>query len=239
MHTETYWTASPPDALIAENEVHIWSAGLEWPAAQQEVFAAILSADEVERSRRYYFEKDRQQYSTARGILRILLGAYLGVAPQSLTFGYTPYGKPFLAAYPDGIQFNLSHSGGLALFAFSRLGQIGIDVEHTQRDIDMDEIAQRFFSLNERRMLDSAPESARRTLFFQLWTRKEAVLKAAGMEGTFPLDTLDVSTAESPAILPGTGEAWHIQDILPAPGFRAAIATGEVCIPVCRYLSGL
>src|SRR6266699_935579 len=134
---------SPPDQLsLTAKDVHIWRASLELPAAIVQTLRRLLSADEQDRADRFYFEKDRRHFTVARGFLRKLLGRYLAIAPAELRFTYAEHGKPQLASglksdFKPGLEselarqlrFNLAHSGGLALYAFTSIGQIGIDLE--------------------------------------------------------------------------------------------------------------
>src|SRR5438105_4251124 len=69
----------------------------------------------------------RDRFIAGRGLLRALLGRYLRLDSASLRFRYGPHGKPALEG--DAIRFNLSHSHGLSLFAFTRAAEIGIDLE--------------------------------------------------------------------------------------------------------------
>src|SRR5208282_2181592 len=119
--------------------------------------------------------------------LRVLLGHYLGVAPGGIEFSYGPKGKPRLAA-PVDVRFNISHSGGLALFAFTLDCEIGVDVEHIRPLRDMQEIASRFFCAEEATELMSLPAHGREQAFYLCWTRKEAYLKAVGEGLSEPID---------------------------------------------------
>ena len=99
--------------------------------AQNRVNAARPYADELTRANRFHFTKDRNHFVVARGLLRNLLAAYLGVNCAELRFSYGAQGKPFLLL--DGqaqINFNISHSDGRAAFAFTRGRDLGVDLSH-------------------------------------------------------------------------------------------------------------
>jgi phosphopantetheine--protein transferase-like protein len=99
--------------------------------------------------------------------------------------------------YADsGVTFNLSHAGGVALLAFSRSRELGVDVERVRRDLDVDSIARRYFSLHEQRDLATFNSEERYETFFRCWTRKEAYIKAKGEGLSLPLDQFDVSLAK-------------------------------------------
>src|SRR5579864_5910598 len=122
----------PPTALsLNTDEVHIWRSTLDFGPALISRFSGTLSQDESDRAGRYVFDKDRNHFIAARAILRELLGAYLVVLPESLQFEYGARRKPALRAgqHTTDLRFNISHSNGLAVFAFARGRELGIDVE--------------------------------------------------------------------------------------------------------------
>jgi 4'-phosphopantetheinyl transferase len=247
MVNELKWHRAIPGKWTSSNEVHVWQVLLDVTAAQRERLLGVLSADEVERSVRLRFEKDQQRFITARGMLRQILGCYLGKNPHEIRFEYTAFGKPVLATNfgSDSLCFNLSHSDAFALFAFARGRNIGIDIERISDDVAVDHIARRFFSPGEISSLERTHENNRNELFFQYWTRKEAFLKATGEGISFPMEQLDVSLMRgrglSPVALPGDTierSRWYVQDLFPGPGYSAAIAVeGRDCDLLCRNYS--
>jgi 4'-phosphopantetheinyl transferase len=178
-------------------------------------------------------DEHRKHFINRRGILRTILGYYLGVEPSRLQFCYGKNEKSVLAdMFGNGyVHFNLSHSKGLALYAFSRHHEIGVDFEHIRDIPEMEQIARRFFSAGENAVFHALPKSKKKEVFFSFWTRKEAVLKATGDGLSRPLDRFDVSLAPGePARLlridggSKTIPQWLVQDLKPAPGFAAAFA---------------
>src|SRR5687768_8585136 len=102
------WLASPTSPTIENDEVHVWKVDLS--ATVPDV--RLLSRDEHERAARFHFEKDRQHFKASRSALRIILGRYLNLPPESLEFAQTEYGKPFLTNLEAaGVLFNLSNQG--------------------------------------------------------------------------------------------------------------------------------
>ncbi|HXM35921.1 MAG TPA: 4'-phosphopantetheinyl transferase superfamily protein, partial [Pyrinomonadaceae bacterium] len=193
------WPSPPGRLSLPTTEVHVWRAALEQPAPIAESLRQLLSPDEQTRAARFHFEKDRRHFVIARGVLRSLLGRYLGIAPDSLRFAYNDHGKPQLAAeVPQQLtqlKFNLAHSGGLAVYAFTGLGEIGVDLEQINPEFTGDDIARRFFSAAEVACLDQLPADARGLAFFNCWTRKEAFIKAKGIGLSLALDQFDVTLA--------------------------------------------
>lgn len=234
MHTDTLqWRPAIPGKLISSNEVHVWRVSLDLARVEIGSLLGILSADELERAGRFHFERDQKRFIVAHGILRQILGKYLGKNPHELRFEYTSHGKPELATEPgyDTLSFNLSHSGAFALYAVTRGRKIGIDIEQVRDDVTIGEIARRFFSQSEISSLERIPKEKRTEVFFQYWTRKEAFIKATGEGVSFPMEQCDVSLLNgnvlSPIILLNDNRessGWYVQDLFPCAGYAAAIA---------------
>ena len=211
-------------------ETHVWRRRIDCPRTQIESLRELLTPDEEARARRFHYDKDRNEFIVSRGTLRTLIGSYLSIAPKELSFRYSEYGQPKLEG-DRSIEFNVSHSGGMLLLAFSLNRRIGVDVETIRRDFSTLEIAERFFSECERRSLRELPEELRHPAFFRCWTRKEAFIKALGEGLSHPLDQFDVSLAAGahPILLatrPDSNEAsrWAMCDVAVPDGFAAALA---------------
>src|SRR5436305_2580468 len=115
MHTETNPIPErhPQRDLIQGAEVHVWRTSLRQEPEVLRALSLTLTAEELERAGRFHFRKDRESFVVARGVLRDILGRYLGVQPGRIRFSYGVYGKPALAAETCGglpLRFNLSHS---------------------------------------------------------------------------------------------------------------------------------
>jgi 4'-phosphopantetheinyl transferase len=221
--------AHPP---LANGEVHLWRASLVQTPDALGQFHSTLAPDESAKAARYRFRRDRDRYVAARGLLRRLLGLYLARPPESLQFTYGAYGKPSLAAGAHAaadVRFNLSHSHELALYAFTRGREVGVDIERVRAEFACEDIAARFFSAREVSMLRTLPAHARAHAFFNCWTRKEAYIKARGEGLSHPLDEFDVSLIPGePAALLGTrGDEselarWSLHALDVGTGYAAA-----------------
>lgn len=169
---------------LGAREVDVWQASLDdKPAPAVQAMEAILSDEEHERARRFFFARERVRFVVGRGILRVLLARYTGGSPQALTFTHGTNGKPALTAGEGGrapLFFNVTHSDGLALYAFTRAGEVGIDVERIRELPDWEQVAASAFSPRELERLRATPPERRRDEFFNAWARQEAVLKALG-----------------------------------------------------------
>jgi len=190
--TRTFRPSRFPGLSLDATEVHLWQAVLDdRPAA---IFESFLAPDELARANRFHFEKDRNHFVVARGLLRNLLAAYLGIDSSKLHFSYAAKGKPFLSSESHAqISFNVSHSHGRAAFVFSRGREVGVDLEYVKDDFEAELIANRFFSQAEVLALRTVPAELRKQAFFNCWTRKEAYIKALGEGLSMPLDQFDVS----------------------------------------------
>jgi 4'-phosphopantetheinyl transferase len=201
------------------------------PAAVSEL-TQCLSDGERLRASRFVSERDRRRFAVGRARLRHLLASRLGVQPDAVDFVLGPRGKPALSPrFADSdLRFNVSHSEDVAVYAFSRGREIGVDVEAVRGLRDADDIVARFFSRRENETYRALDLRDKVPGFFNCWTRKEAFVKALGDGLHCPLDRFDVSLApgEPARILrvdntPGDECAWCMDDFSPAPGFVAAV----------------
>ena len=230
------WKPGPKRPRVCEHDVHVWRSSLDLSGAERSELAQSLSRQEQERAERFATDKLRHRYVVGRGILRSLLGSYLGRPPGDLRIRYGEHEKPYLSGDTDEaiLQFNVSHSGDLALFAFSREREIGVDLERIRSDLGQTEIASRFFSASESARLLDLPQEQQSDYFFALWTCKEAFVKARGGGISFGLARFDVQLepgADS-AVIVSNEEAkgfapWFAYRFDPGPGYAGALAVGE------------
>ncbi len=214
-----------PRPLLSD-EAHVWSAPLN-----RNCDAALLIECERERASRFKMERIRNQFIAARAQLRIVLGRYLGSAPADVPITYEPSGKPILKANgAASLHFNVSHSETLAVFAVTRRGRIGVDIECHKSIPNAELLVERFFSQHDCDRFKQLPEHERLNAFFRAWTRKEAVLKAIGL-GVQRLDQCDVTfrTGEPEAVLrvgadTNAAAKWFLRSWQPETGYDGAVA---------------
>ncbi len=212
---------------LGADEVHVWQAKLDDHEASG--LRVLLAADEIARADRFHFAKDRDHFIVARALLRKLLAAYLGADAAELRFAYAEKGKPSLDGPPGAVNFNLAHSGGRALYAFTRARELGVDLEFIREDLESEKIAGRFFSAAEVATLERVPLELRKQAFFECWTRKEAYIKARGDGLSLPLDEFDVSFPGEPAALlrnhkePEEAARWTMRSLRAPSGYVAAL----------------
>ena len=227
------WLVPPSRLKLATNDVHVWSVRLDQIDDRVQELQQFLSDDERRRAGRFHFDRDRRRYIVRRGMLRLIIGSYIDMAPSRLQFFSGHRGKPYLKTSSGNLplQFNLAHSQEIALCAFTRRREIGIDVEYVRDIPDAEQIALTTFSSLENEILKSLPAYQRQEAFFNCWVRKEAYIKAIG-DGLYQaLDRFDVSLAPGePARLvsvEGNAEhtsAWCMKSLTPAEGYVAALA---------------
>lgn len=227
---------SAPSFQLSHDEIHIWSASLEQSAQDVTGLFSSLSQDEKERSKRFYFARDQNRYITGRGMLRALLGNYLGIKPDQIEFSYGAYGKPALGTTFHGknLQFNLSHSNDKVIYIFNWDQPIGIDIEHARPMKDMDDFALQCFTPNECNFIHALSKDKKQESFFKLWTCKEAFLKANGSGLTVPINQVEVSLAtDGSASVTSIGDdreqagSWHLELFTPIKDYQAALAIEE------------
>jgi 4'-phosphopantetheinyl transferase len=225
---------APPgtDALFTYDAIEIIVTRLDVGPEALLTSAAMLSEAERQRANRFAFDRDRRRFTVARSRLRQLLGARLDMRPDSVELMYGKHGKPALARRfaASGLRFNVAHSDDVAVYAFSRGREVGIDVETVRVLPDADDVAASFFSRRENEVYRSLAPRDKPLGFFNCWTRKEAFIKALGDGLYHPLDRFDVSLApgEPARILrvehvPGELCGWTLHSFLPGPGLIAAV----------------
>lgn len=173
------WVASPDRA---ESD-----RGLRW--------LSLLDASELERYKRYRLARSKAEHLTAHALLRQALAATSGTSPTDFRFEPGSHGKPEIVAppLPRRLEFNISHTRGLVACALAWERPLGIDVEHVDRKVDFVPLARRYFAAPEIAELEAREGEAKRRRFFELWTIKEAYLKARGAGLSLPLSSACIS----------------------------------------------
>ncbi|OAT83639.1 hypothetical protein A6M21_08065 [Desulfotomaculum copahuensis] len=223
-----------PVGPVRDNDsVHVWPFRLDRPALFVDKLKHFLSPDELARAGRIYFERDRRRFIVSRGLLRVLLGRYLDTAPDRLRFGYGACRKPALAEMPGGcaLHFNLSRTRGMVVYAVTRRGEIGVDLEYVRPVSGAARIAGRYFAGAEKKRMQMLPEDKRKEAFFRLWTCLEAYLKATGaglscLPGRFGISRAPGEAARPLVYIDGKATeaaGWFLYEFSPATGYIAAV----------------
>ena len=222
-----------PRGLPAPEGIELWL--VEGPATESEraVLYDLLTEDERARASGFKVECARSSFIVSRGFLRSILGVALTCAPEDIRFGEGEHGKPFLtgAHAQSGIEFNVSHSGDVFIYAVSRGRAVGVDVERKKEGMAVETIARRYFAPEEaHRLLEHAPPEDRLPSFYRCWTRKEAYLKARGTGLTTGLHAFQVTFLPGvpPAMLHTEIEGedptdWRVFEVPVPDGYVAAL----------------
>jgi 4'-phosphopantetheinyl transferase len=205
------WAKGPAAPALLPSEVHLWHAPLSNDSLVAEC-TTVLSAMERDRAARFAFERDRREYTISHGATRMVLARYCGIAPSELAFERGGHGKPRLVQRFTDFRFNLSHTEGLALIAVTRGRDVGVDVERVDESIAFEEIAEHYFDPRELWKVRVAPAAEKAVRFFEVWTQKEARLKASGRG----LAGLDEPSADA--------DDLEVRGIRPAEGYAGAVA---------------
>jgi len=229
---DSVWPSPPKLLCLAGDEVHVWRAALDLPQDRLRELRALLSGDELNRADRLIRVQDRSAFVAGRGILRDIMGRYLRIAPEEVSFSYGKHGKPSLDRGEAGVlRFNASHSSGLLLIAVTLDREIGIDVERVRPLGDVDAIVERFFSEREKMEFRLVSPDVKHEAFYACWTRKEAYLKAIGEGLGHPLRIFSVSVLPTEAagfsaqgLSSEETSSWALRDLRPQGGYAAAVA---------------
>jgi 4'-phosphopantetheinyl transferase len=223
-------TRESVQARLGSREVHVWGVWLSGSDASLAYYRSMLSSEELQRVERFRFEHLRHSYTRSRGSLRLLLAHYLACPPNEIELICRPKGKPILRD-SSRIHFNASHSGQMALYAFTVGCELGVDVEQLRKLDEPELIAARFFSTAEASELVSLAPEQRGPAFFRCWTRKEAYVKAIGEGLAIPLNRFQVTLLPGvPARFVklasdlGTAADWTLDHLEIAPGYLGALA---------------
>ncbi|WOB44562.1 4'-phosphopantetheinyl transferase superfamily protein [Thermoleptolyngbya oregonensis NK1-22] len=237
------WLALSELKPLAPTDVHLWLVNIEGGAEALPLLEQTLSPDEQARATKFRQKSDRARFIIGRGILRHLLSRYTGLAPSAICFSYNSYGKPALMSSPSAalpLQFNLSHSGRLVLYGFTQEHPIGVDLEQ-HRPLDVLALARSVFSESERAVLNPLPPAEQLTQFLQLWTCKEAYVKATG-RGLSGLEQVEMAIAPNGSIcVPVFTDAspsdsyWQIQPMSLGNHFSSAFAVNKPAFNLYCY----
>lgn len=225
------WQNSFSQPLLANNRAHVWRANLDLPTTEIERLAAVLSVDEIARANQFHFIEHRKRFIATRAILRQLLENYLEISPNKIELEYGNCGKPQLAASmgDNSLQFNISHSQEYALYGFTNHHLIGVDLEYLREMENITELSKRFFAHREFQLIADFSGREQLAAFYQLWTAKEAYLKAIGTGLSDSLTDIELTfNGRNPKLQAIKGDIsnagkWSMYHFAPAPNYVSTI----------------
>lgn len=178
---------SVTDCQLQKERVDIWQFSL---LNQPDRAMSLLNEDEQIRARRFHFPRHQRRFTVARAMMRTILAHYLHEKPEHLDFAYNKQGKPMIAHH-SRIEFNLAHSGELALLAVGQRYPMGIDLEFFSAR-PYEDIGKQLFSPSELNDLSRQEPGIKPLVFFQIWSQKEAFIKACGLGLSYPTEQFTV-----------------------------------------------
>ncbi len=212
-------------------DVALWWAPLGAAEGELSRISAWLAPAEHARAQRFGREALARRYIAGRALLRWLLGRALGLPPPAVPIVRGIRGRPQLEGH-CGIDFNVSHTEGIALIGMARGRRIGVDIEHEDRVVRADGLAAKFLTAAERATLAPLPETERRKRFLRYWTCKEAMSKATGEGLSAPFRQLEVRLGDAIELASGPDpyrpDRWQLGRVEVPRGFLATVALWSV-----------
>ncbi|WP_111977975.1 4'-phosphopantetheinyl transferase family protein [Algibacillus agarilyticus] len=202
---------------IVANTIEIWQASTEqFDFAHLKASEGhLLNAAEQKKLSEFKFEADQLRYLVTRLFIRKILSHYFsGISPEYWHFKTNAFGKPSIAnqKMPFLLPFNLSHTRQQIVCAVSSGVDVGIDIEHVDALREYSDIAARFFSSPESDYIQSLDTEHQRHAFYQIWTLKEAFIKAEGKGLSLPLDQFSFRFDEQNIAYSGKGELAELKE---------------------------
>ena len=159
---------------------------------------ACLSKAERQQAERFRFEKDAIHWRACRAALRMFLARAHGISAAEVTLEFGEFGKPTmvrtLGLTGPLLHFNLSHCRDLVVIALCGEGPVGVDIEPLDRATSLLGCEDAFCHPDEISRLP-AEEMPRAVRLLDIWTRKEALLKALGTGMSLAPQTVSVANA--------------------------------------------
>ena len=220
---KTIWQIAPKQKKISQDAIDVYKLSFTELLSSYTDLLSLLNIEEVNRANQFSFERDRQHFILGRGYLRFLLGQYLHMPGSDIAFVYQTHAKPMVSALQNSLdlQFNISHTHDFLVIVLSLQHEVGVDIELMRSNIDVLNMAQHSFSAEEYQAIAALPAQQQQELFFQLWTRKEAVLKCLGSGLYHPLEKVVVL---QPGYVTVENEDCYVQSFFLAEDYQAALA---------------
>lgn len=214
-------------------DIHIWRLRLSMPPSVLARFESVLSPNERAQSLALAQSENRDRFAASHAGLRSILSKYVPVPARDLRFSRTPSGKPvLLSSQACELDFSWSHSAEQGIVAVSQGRPVGVDIQFCSGGLDVGAVGRTVFSTVELELLDRLDGSERERAFFEMWVRKEALLKGTG-RGLVSNPEATTATFHWPAqdaivdIPSATGsepvEIWHVKSIPCDPTYMAAV----------------
>lgn len=223
---------------LLSSEIHLWhidQASFDDTDLEKNCLP-WLSQEETQRYQRFHLSRHRKQYLLGRALIRTGLSQYCSINAGQWEFSENGYGKPAIAndQNADNLFFNLSHSANRLVLAIARIEMLGVDIERSDRSRRIKQIADRYFSQNEVSELLALPIDTQLDRFYDLWTLKEAYIKACGLGLAIPLqhftyqflNDFDIGISFSPE-REDSADQWQFWQLNAGKDFKLALAVKD------------
>lgn len=200
------------------------------------LFWHLLSNEEKRYANKFFLEALKIRYIISHGILRILLSYYMNLSPSKIKFYTNKHGKPFLKYYQN-IQFNMSYSNDIICYAFTLSHPIGVDVEWQNTVLDIDSVADLALTPAEKKFFTDLKAEKKSLTFYEIWAKKEALIKAMGLGLSYPIDTIDIIHTPSSVPIYLDGKEWYLYPVKELSGYSCAVAIDHKLHKVtCKHI---
>lgn len=211
---------------LTENNALIFTAYL--PSMNQDLkkLWTPLSDQEKTQAEKFINKPLRDRYVMSHGLLRYLLSLYISSEPHEIQYSVNQFGKPFLKEKSSRVQFNMSHSKDYAAYIIGLDYQIGIDIEWKDKTINFEEISDLVLSPAETNNFKTLEPKKKFHTFYDIWTKKEAIVKAIGEGLSYPIKTIEImnSADNAKGCYTVNGNTFHCSELQNLDGYAGAIA---------------
>ena len=216
---------------MSRHFVDVWQADLNQALKCLPNLAAVLDSQEKQRASAFRQPLSGNRFRAVRAINRHVLASYLSTQPESLEFVITEHGKPNLL--DADLYFNISHTQHWLQIAVANLPDIGVDIEQIKTRSNLAAMARRSFADSEFRYWQSLPEPQSLEVFYRLWTKKEAFVKAVGRGIAMGLNRCELEPHQDGQLIAipedyGVASDWKVTEIAFAAGISSALVTPNI-----------
>lgn len=222
-------------AKLEEHDVHVWAVNRSIYDELKNYSDYFLNEDEQNRAKRFRHQKDHDLFVIGRSFTKVLLAYYTESTPDKVAILPDSFGKPTCEL---NVYFNISHSDNQLLLGFSN-SEIGVDIEKKDAKTDIEKIGERHFSATEFQKMMSFSGDERTESFFDIWTKKEALIKGIGKGLSIPLQDFNVTHPTGKVLWKFPAEKehgnWYVQNIEAKKGFKSAFATQNEVVAITYF----
>ncbi len=224
---------------LSNSDVHIWQVSLEPDQNKLDLCKSILDMETMQKVGWFKFEDDQNKYIICQGILRLLLADYLNIQTSKIIISRQKKGKPFVAN-ENPVYFNMSDSGNICVYAFTKFNELGIDIEEKRNLPDIDELIQTNLTKLEIEYINKKP-AEKSNNFFRFWTIKEAYLKAIGEGMRLTPDKLEFSIDRKSIKLHSqlgiyNQEDWIIKEFIPKTSYFGTLVYKNILAGIKHFV---